>query len=44
VEAIPNVFDLAEQLIFASIIFYEEICDLDALFTSSLRRNPALNL
>jgi hypothetical protein len=44
VEAIPNIFNLAEQLVFGSIVFYEEICDLNALLTSSLRGDPALNL
>ena len=30
-EAIPDIFDLAQQLIFASVIFYEKVCNLDAL-------------
>jgi hypothetical protein len=44
VEAIPNVFNLAEQLIFTSIIFYEEISNLYTLFTSGLRCYTAFNL
>jgi hypothetical protein len=44
VEAIPNIFDPAEQLIFVSIIFYEEICYFYALLAGGLRRDSAFNL
>jgi hypothetical protein len=43
VKAIPDVFHLAQQLIFASIIFDQEIGYLDALFPGGLRSYSALD-
>jgi hypothetical protein len=43
VKAIPDVFHLAQQLNFASIIFDQEIGNFDPLFPCGLRSYSALD-
>jgi hypothetical protein len=43
VEAIPDIFNLAQKLVFASIIVYQEISYLYALFSCGLRSDSRLD-